>query len=38
LVGYLAIGLFSTRHDLVLAYLLAGWAVALARQQTDEKS
>jgi len=32
LVAYLVVGMFISRHDMVLAYLLAGWAVALARQ------
>lgn len=29
IVAYLAVGCFITRHDLILAYVLAGWAVAL---------
>ncbi|MDD2881487.1 MAG: O-antigen ligase family protein [Rhodoferax sp.] len=29
LVAYLALGLFNNRNDLVLAYIIAGWAVAL---------
>lgn len=32
LLGYLAIGLALTRHDQVLAYLLAGWAAGLYNQ------
>jgi hypothetical protein len=32
LVAYLVVGIFVSRHDMVLAYVLAGWAVALARQ------
>lgn len=31
LVAYLVQGLFNARHDLVLAYLLAGWVAALRR-------
>ena len=30
LIAYLAGGLFNSRHDLVLAYIVAGWAVALS--------
>ena len=30
--GYLTIGMFLTRHDLVLAYILVGWAIALRRE------
>lgn len=37
LVAYLVVGVFISRHDMVLAYLLAGWAVALARQPIGEK-
>jgi len=29
LIAYLALGLFNNRNDLVLAYIVAGWAVAL---------
>lgn len=29
LVGYLAGGIFNSRHDFVLAYILVGWAVAI---------
>lgn len=29
-VAYLALGIFNNRNDLVVAYLLAGWAVALS--------
>lgn len=32
IVGYLAVGMFITRHDMILAYFLAGWAVALRGQ------
>lgn len=30
-VAYLVGGIFNSRHDFVLAYILAGWAVALQR-------
>lgn len=30
LIAYLAGGLFNSRHDFVLAYIVAGWAVALS--------
>jgi hypothetical protein len=33
LVAYLAGGAFKSRHDLVLAYLVAGWALALCVTQ-----
>lgn len=35
LIAYLVQGLFNARQDLVLAYLLAGWTVAL-RQASEE--
>ena len=31
LVGYLAGGIFNSRHDFVLAYILVGWAVAICK-------
>ena len=31
LAGYLTVSLFISRHDLALAYLVLGWAVALSR-------
>ena len=32
LVAYLVVDMFISRHDMILAYLLAGWAVALDRE------
>ena len=34
-VAYLAGGIFNSRHDFVLAYILAGWTVALQRSATS---
>jgi O-antigen ligase len=38
LVAYLAGGIFNSRHDFVLAYLLAGWVVALQRSAVSNAS
>jgi len=37
-VAYLAGGIFNSRHDFVLAYILAGWTVALQRSATSHAS
>ena len=35
LIAYLAGGIFNSRHDLVFAYVLAGWAMALHKIEFD---